>query len=99
MDSNELPGNSLSMDNNLFDSNLKNLVSSNMKSTTNKSFRDFLKNFWKCVINDPVFKKQMTKRAHFKGINSVSKCDRISRIVFPLSFLLLNIAYWYVYYN
>jgi hypothetical protein len=99
MDCGELPDTSLSLDNNLFDSNLKNLVSMKMKSTSNKTFKDFLHNFWKCVINDPAFKKQMTKRAHFKGINSVSRCDRVSRIMFPLSFLLLNTAYWYIYYN
>ncbi len=61
--------------------------------------RDYMDYFWKCLTNDPVFKKQMTKRAHFKGINSVSKCDKLARIAFPCSFLLLNIIYWYHYYN
>ena len=52
-----------------------------------------------CIQNDPEYKKQLTKRAHFKGINSVSKCDKISRYVFPLSFFILNLIYWYSYNN
>lgn len=64
-----------------------------------KTFKHYLNNFWRCIISDPHFKKEMTKRAHHKGINSVSKCDRVSRILFPAFFLLLNILYWYNYYK
>ena len=32
-----------------------------------------------------------------KALNSVSKIDKISRIVFPLAFGLLNVFYWYSY--
>ena len=32
-----------------------------------------------------------------KALNSVSKIDKISRIVFPLAFTLLNVFYWYSY--
>ena len=31
------------------------------------------------------------------ALNSLSKIDRLSRIFFPLSFFLLNVAYWYYY--
>lgn len=30
-------------------------------------------------------------------LNSVSKIDRASRVLFPLAFLLTNIVYWYTY--
>ena len=29
-----------------------------------------------------------------KSLNSVSKIDRISRIVFPLTYIAINIVYW-----
>ena len=31
-----------------------------------------------------------------KSLNSVSKIDRISRIVFPLTYIAINIVYWYL---
>ena len=31
------------------------------------------------------------------ALNSLSKIDKLSRIFFPLSFFLLNVAYWYYY--
>jgi gamma-aminobutyric acid receptor subunit alpha len=77
----------------------KNDNQGSRNSFKNKSFQMHLINFWKCVINDPKYKTEMTKRAHFKGINSVSKCDKVSRILFPFCFLLLNIIYWRAYYK
>jgi len=68
-------------------------------SKRNKNVTYYLKEFWKCVKSDPVHKDEMIKRAHFKGINSVSKCDRIARIFFPTSFFILNLFYWFKYYN
>lgn len=45
-----------------------------------------------------------TRRARFSkhvrnalGLNSVSKIDRLSRFLFPVSFLALNILYWVAY--
>ena len=64
-----------------------------------KDLAYYLREFGKCVTSDPVHKSEMIKRAHFKGINSVSKCDRVARIFFPTSFFFLNILYWYNYYN
>ncbi|XP_072161193.1 gamma-aminobutyric acid receptor alpha-like isoform X2 [Bemisia tabaci] len=37
------------------------------------------------------------KRRHTPRFNSVSKIDRISRVVFPICFLIINIIYWYLY--
>lgn len=34
-----------------------------------------------------------------KALNSVSRIDKISRIVFPLSFFVINLFYWYKYLN
>lgn len=63
-----------------------------------KTVKSHLQAFWKCMKSDPLYKRQMAKRAHFKGINSVSQCDKISRIFFPASFFLLNLLYWFSYY-
>ena len=32
-----------------------------------------------------------------KALNSVSQIDKISRIVFPMAFILLNGFYWFSY--
>ena len=59
--------------------------------------------FKMCLTSDPKFKKHLTKSAQYrvnsKGINSVSKVDRVSRIVFPLFFAILNLLYWLNYYE
>lgn len=31
------------------------------------------------------------------GLNSVSKIDKLSRIIFPLVFIFFNILYWSIY--
>ncbi|KFM76354.1 Gamma-aminobutyric acid receptor alpha-like protein, partial [Stegodyphus mimosarum] len=35
---------------------------------------------------------------HFQ-LNSVSKVDKASRVVFPLVFLFINLIYWFTYLN
>ena len=32
-----------------------------------------------------------------KALNSVSKIDTVSRIVFPSTYIVINIIYWYMY--
>ena len=32
-----------------------------------------------------------------KALNSVSKIDTVSRIVFPATYIVINIIYWYMY--
>jgi gamma-aminobutyric acid receptor subunit alpha len=64
-----------------------------------KTFSYNLDRFWKCITSDPIYKKRIKKKADDKGINSVSKCDKISRIIFPGAFLFLNIIYWNTYYK
>lgn len=48
-----------------------------------------------------IFKQTANKvlRAEIESANSVSKIDRFARIFFPLSFLLMNVIYWYTYYK
>ena len=38
-----------------------------------------------------------TKRDNEIALNSLSQIDRFSRFIFPLTFFLLNVAYWYIY--
>jgi gamma-aminobutyric acid receptor subunit alpha len=71
---------------------------SNVGRRRRKTLRQHLSTFWKCISSDPLYKRQMAKRAHFKGINSVSQLDIMSRYLFPASFFLLNLIYWSTYY-
>jgi hypothetical protein len=66
-----------------------------------------LVNYWflfrMCLTSDPKFKKHLKKsaeeRENAKAINSVSRVDRVSRIIFPILFLILNIIYWHSHYS
>lgn len=54
--------------------------------------------FWHCIIGSEVYRQKMRKRARGRGgANSVSLIDKTSRIMFPLSFILLNLFYWLSY--
>jgi hypothetical protein len=61
----------------------------------NRNFKSYFKDFLKCIISDQEYKIQMIKRGRSRGINSVSKCDQVSRILFPVLFLTFNFIYWY----
>jgi len=62
-------------------------------------FRQFLR----CVVADLEFRKERARAALAKSpnsnTNSVSRIDRISRVLFPVSFIILNIIYWFMYTN
>ena len=83
-------------------SNLATLYYEKLRATKSR-----LVHYWflfkMCITSDPKFKDYLTKsalrRINAKGVNSVSRVDRISRIIFPLFFLILNILYWFNYYN
>ena len=41
--------------------------------------------------------RRNTKGDNEIALNSLSQIDRFSRFIFPLTFFLLNVAYWYIY--
>lgn len=50
-----------------------------------------------CFLGSTKYRNFKSRRRHPSGLNSVSKIDMGSRIVFPTSFLVLNFMYWLVY--
>ena len=57
--------------------------------------------FWYCFTSNEKYKQEMKRRRpHGQGlsaVNSVSKIDKVSRIMFPLIFVFLNLTYWSFY--
>ncbi|XP_077395011.1 gamma-aminobutyric acid receptor subunit alpha-2-like isoform X3 [Festucalex cinctus] len=53
----------------------------------------------KCSVSDPIKASSEKKPEHKKTFNSVSKIDRISRIMFPVLFGSFNLVYWATYLN
>ncbi|XP_064482178.1 gamma-aminobutyric acid receptor alpha-like isoform X2 [Ornithodoros turicata] len=52
--------------------------------------------FLHCITGNERFRNEMRSRAS-KGtlVNSVSQIDRVSRVLFPVSFILINLFYWF----
>ncbi|KAF2367679.1 Neurotransmitter-gated ion-channel [Trinorchestia longiramus] len=60
--------------------------------------------FWfqlaRCVVGSESYRRARERQATITGsVNSVSKIDKLSRVLFPLSYGLLNLWYWYSYYD
>lgn len=57
--------------------------------------------FWYCFTSNEKYKQEMKRRRphdqSFGAVNSVSKIDKVSRIMFPLIFFILNVIYWSYY--
>lgn len=54
----------------------------------------------KCTLNEPnKITAEMKPEQNRKTFNSVSKIDRISRIMFPVLFGTFNLVYWATYLN
>jgi gamma-aminobutyric acid receptor subunit alpha len=51
----------------------------------------------KCLQGSASYKKVMMRRANPQGVNTVSKIDKAARVLFPLSFIILNTIYWTTY--
>ena len=56
-----------------------------------------LKQMFYCLAANQSFRQIRKKKALAKGniINSVSKIDSVSRILFPVTFSLINVFYWW----
>ncbi|XP_045138363.1 gamma-aminobutyric acid receptor subunit alpha-2-like [Portunus trituberculatus] len=53
-----------------------------------------------CVLGDENYRRERQRTACLqRSVNSVSTIDTVSRIMFPLSYGLLNLWYWYSYYD
>lgn len=53
--------------------------------------------FIKCVQGNAKYRRIMKKSSNATGVNSVSMIDKVSRILFPVTFILLNLIYWIGY--
>ena len=71
-------------------------VTANGKPKPHQKENIFYK-FLKCLQGSAQYRKLMTQRANIYGVNTVSKIDKVSRVLFPLSFIILNIIYWTAY--
>ena len=56
-----------------------------------------IKQMFYCLAANQSFRQIRKKKALAKGniINSVSKIDSVSRILFPVTFSIINVIYWW----
>ncbi|XP_065580667.1 gamma-aminobutyric acid receptor alpha-like isoform X2 [Artemia franciscana] len=67
-------------------------------SSFNKEKEHCLMQLVHCITANPKYRKARTRQAIISGsVNSVSKIDKFSRILFPLTFSLFNVFYWLFY--
>ena len=60
----------------------------------------FLQQFLRCLQSNIKYKKVMVARGETRNrgkVNSDSKIDKVSRYVFPISFIVLYTMYWVSY--
>ena len=50
---------------------------------------------WHCVTGSVTY--QLRRRSKQTGINSVSKIDRVAKVLFPVSFVTFHVVYWMAY--
>jgi hypothetical protein len=80
----------------IFYAELENLNIKSFQPCFRNVFRHFCR-LWFCISGNTKYKRMIRKRASRFGINSRSKLDIFARIVFPVSFILLNILYWFYF--
>ena len=76
----------------------KKRKSSRHKSNTSPPPQNCCLRIFSCIVGDSFYHhqdKQMRKRKRLS--NSVSKIDKVSRVIFPAIFLIFNIFYWTSY--
>ncbi|CAF0948726.1 unnamed protein product [Rotaria sp. Silwood1] len=57
----------------------------------------YVRRLWFCISGNTKYKRSIRKRTSRIGINSRSELDVFARIVFPVSFILFNILYWFYF--
>ena len=57
----------------------------------------YFRRLWFCISGNTKYKRIIRRRATRFGMNSRSKLDIFARIVFPVSYVLLNILYWFYF--
>ncbi|PVD34489.1 hypothetical protein C0Q70_05764 [Pomacea canaliculata] len=56
--------------------------------------------FWRCFIGNFEYRLKRVMAADPEAGNSVSNIDMVSRYAFPLTFIIINMLYWFLYlYN
>ncbi|XP_055895735.1 gamma-aminobutyric acid receptor subunit alpha-2-like [Biomphalaria glabrata] len=60
---------------------------------------DFLYTFLQCIVGSADYRQQRTELADPEAGNSVSAIDMVSRVVFPVTFGLVNLCYWLIYFH
>ena len=55
--------------------------------------------FYNCIKGSAEYRDMKMKSRRRDGVNSVSRIDTVSRVVFPIVFIAFNIFYWVVYLN
>ncbi|XP_059150903.1 gamma-aminobutyric acid receptor subunit alpha-1-like [Physella acuta] len=54
--------------------------------------------FWICIIGSSTYRQKRTESADPETGNSVSDIDMVSRYLFPLTFGIINLCYWLMYF-
>lgn len=55
--------------------------------------------FITCIIASEDYRDHILRDIEDEHVNSVSKVDTLSKFLFPLTFILINIIYWLYYYG
>ena len=50
-----------------------------------------------CLKSSASYRRMLETNSSITGVNSVSKIDMISRILFPMTFIIINATYWIAY--
>ena len=53
--------------------------------------------FMRCLQGSASYRKMLERSSSPTGVNSVSRIDIVSRILFPLTFIIINATYWIAY--
>lgn len=74
----------------------KKLVKANRRHFNDNSC---VKQMFHCLVANHSYRQKRKQQALAKGsiMNSVSKIDSISRVLFPVTFVIINSFYWWGY--